>query len=236
MEDNCESLGATYNNKYLGTIGLMGTYSTFYSHHMCTMEGGMVVTEDQVLYEYMLAIRAHGWTRNLPKDSIIYEKKKDPFYESFNFIVPGFNLRPLEMEGAIGSIQLNKIDRMISYRRANADYFKRKMNKFQDIRIQKEVGKSSWFGFSLVLQGKLSNKRQDLVNTLRKEKIECRPIVAGNFTRNPVIKYMNYSIPFPLTNADDIHEHGFFIGNHSSNNNKQVDYFIEVLQKFLDKI
>lgn len=236
LEDNCESLGATYNNKYLGTIGLMGTYSTFYSHHMCTMEGGMVVTEDQVLYEYMLAIRAHGWTRNLPKDSIIYEKKNDPFYESFNFIVPGFNLRPLEMEGAIGSVQLNKIDRMISYRRANADYFKRKMNKFQDIRIQKEVGKSSWFGFSLVLQGKLSNKRQDLVNTLRKEKIECRPIVAGNFTRNPVIKYMNYSIPFPLTNADDIHEHGFFIGNHSSNNNKQVDYFIEVLQKFLDKI
>ena len=99
IEDNCESLGAKYKDKYLGTIGLMGTYSTFYSHHMCTMEGGVVTTDDNELYEYMLAIRAHGWTRNLPEGSSIYKKKEDPFYESYNFIVPGFNLRPLDMEG-----------------------------------------------------------------------------------------------------------------------------------------
>ena len=86
LEDNCESLGAEYKGKKLGTLGLMGTYSTFYSHHMCTMEGGMVVTEDQELYEYMLAIRAHGWTRNLPENSSIYQKKENLFYESFNFI------------------------------------------------------------------------------------------------------------------------------------------------------
>ena len=109
-EDNCESMGAKYKNKYLGTIGVFGSFSTFYSHHMCTMEGGVTVTDDKELYEYMLAIRAHGWPRNLPSDSTIYKKKDDPFYESFNFIVPGFNLRPLEMEGAIGLKQLKKID------------------------------------------------------------------------------------------------------------------------------
>ena len=120
IEDNCESLGAEYKGKKLGTLGLAGTFSTFYSHHLCTMEGGMVVTDDQELYEYMLAIRAHGWTRNLPDGSSIYQKKDDPFYESFNFIVPGYNLRPLEMEGAIGLEQLKKMDRMIAQRRENA--------------------------------------------------------------------------------------------------------------------
>lgn len=233
IEDNCESLGAKFNNKYLGTIGLMGTYSTFYSHHMCTMEGGVVVTKDKELYEYMLAIRAHGWTRNLPADSEIYEKKQDSFYESFNFIVPGFNLRPLEMEGAIGLRQLKKIDNMITNRRSNAEYFIEQMKKYSNIRIQKEVGESSWFGFSLVLMGDLADKRPQLVECLRKANIECRPIVAGNFTRNPVIKYMNYEIPEELKNADEIHEQGLFIGNHSSNNNKEVDYFIEVLDEFL---
>ena len=233
IEDNCESLGAKYKDKYLGTIGLMGTYSTFYSHHMCTMEGGVVVTDDQELYEYMLAVRAHGWTRNLPKDSKIYEKKDDPFYESFNFIVPGFNLRPLEMEGSIGLKQLQKIDKMIAFRRSNAEYFIKKMEKFKDIKTQKEIGESSWFGFSLVLTGKLADKRPQLVEMLRNANIECRPIVAGNFTKNPVIKYMDYEIPAPLLNADEIHESGLFIGNHSSNNNAQVDYFIDVLEKFL---
>ncbi len=232
-EDNCESLGARYNNKYLGTIGLFGTYSTFYSHHMCTMEGGVIVTDDKVLYEYMLAIRAHGWTRNLPENSTIYKKKDDPFYESFNFIVPGFNLRPIEMEGAIGLAQLSKIDGMINNRRNNAKYFVEKMKDFNEIRIQKEIGESSWFGFSIVLTGSLATKRNELVKCLREANIECRPIVAGNFTRNPVIKYMDYRIPEILRNADEIHNSGLFIGNHSQNNQQQVDYFIEVLKQFI---
>lgn len=233
IEDNCESLGAKYKGKYLGTIGLIGTFSTFYSHHICTMEGGMVVTKDKELYEYMLAIRAHGWTRNLPEDSIIYEKNKEAFYESFNFIVPGFNLRPLEMEGAIGIKQLQKVDKMIDNRRSNAYYFLDKMKKYDNIRVQKEIGESSWFGFALVLTGNLKNKRTELVKFLRNNNIECRPIVAGNFTRNPVIKYMDYHISGELVNADEIHDHGLFIGNHSSNNNAQVDYFVEVLDSFI---
>ena len=212
IEDNCESLGAEYKGKKLGTLGLIGTFSTFYSHHLCTMEGGVVVTDDQELYEYMLAIRAHGWTRNLPEDSSIYHKKDDPFYESFNFIVPGYNLRPLEMEGAIGLEQLKKMDRMIAQRRENARYFKEKMKQFPEIRLQKEVEASSWFGFSLVLQGRLEGKRSQIVEGLRHAQVETRPIVAGNFTRNKVIEYMDYSIPAPLVNADEIHYNGFFIG------------------------
>lgn len=232
-EDNCESLGAKYKDKYLGTIGLFGSFSTFYSHHMCTIEGGVTVTNNKELYEYMLAIRAHGWTRNLPDDSMIYQKKEDPFYESFNFIVPGFNLRPLEMEGAIGLRQLKKIDKMIENRRINAAYFKEQMKKFPEIRLQEEIGESSWFGFSMVLTGKLADKRSKLVKILREAKIECRPIVAGNFTRNSVIKYMDYRIPEELANADEVHDCGLFIGNHSQINKIQVDYFISVLRMFV---
>jgi CDP-6-deoxy-D-xylo-4-hexulose-3-dehydrase len=236
IEDNCESLGAKYNGRYLGTIGLVGTFSTFYSHHMCTMEGGVVVTDDKELYEYMLAIRAHGWTRNLPDGSAIYQKKDNSFYESYNFIVPGYNLRPIEMEGSIGISQLKKIDGMILNRRANAEYFLERMQKYPEIRTQKEIGESSWFGFSMILMGRLASKRDVLVERLGKAGIECRPIVAGNFTRNPVIKYMDYDIPEELRNADDIHDHGFFIGNHSKNNNAEVDYFVSVLDKTLEEI
>ena len=233
IEDNCESLGARYHGKFLGTLGLLGTYSTFYSHHMCTMEGGVVVTNDTELYEYMLSVRAHGWTRNLPESSSIYQKKENPFYESFNFIMPGFNLRPLEMEGAIGLEQLKKIDGMIAQRRKNAEYFHSAMRRFENIRLQKEIGESSWFGFSLVLEGELKGKRDLLVEKLRRAEIEVRPIVAGNFTRNKVIEFMDYEIPAPLTNADDIHDNGFFIGNHSKNNFAEIDYFVEVLDSAL---
>lgn len=232
LEDNCESMGAKYEGKQLGTVGLIGTYSTFYSHHLCTMEGGVTVTNDEELYHYMLSIRAHGWTRNLPEESKIYKKKEDPFYESFNFIMPGYNLRPLEMEAAIGSIQLTKLDRIISQRRENAKYFKEKISIFEDIQIQKEVEESSWFGFAIILKGKYEGKRQQLVEILRKNNIEVRPIVAGNFTRNKAIEYLNYEIYGKLENADFIHNNGLFVGNHSVKNKKNIDRLILAIEEF----
>lgn len=233
MEDNCESLGAEYQGRKAGTFGLSGTYSTFYSHHLCTMEGGMTVTNDEELYHYMLCIRAHGWTRNLPEDSKIYKKGGSGFYESFNFIVPGFNLRPLEMEGAAGLEQLKKMDRIIAQRRENAGYFCEKMSQFKDIRLQKETGKSSWFGFAIVLEGALKGCRDELVKFLADNEIEVRPVVAGNFTRNSVIRYLDYSISGNLDVSDDIHDNGFFVGNHSKNNFAEIDYLVEKLRQFI---
>lgn len=234
LEDNCESLGGVYKGRQLGTIGFAGTYSTFYSHHLCTMEGGVVVTDDKRLYEYMLCIRAHGWTRNLPPDSEIYHKHDDDFYESFHFIVPGFNLRPLEMEGALGSRQLKKMDRIIAQRRENGAYFTRCMQKFSAVaRTQKIVEESSYFGFSVVLQGMLKGRRKEIVERLKAAQIEVRPIVAGNFVRNEAVAYFDYEIFGTLENADDIHENGFFIGNHSQNNFKEIDYFISVFSEAL---
>ena len=106
IEDNCESMGAKFKHKHCGTYGLMGSFSLFFSHHINTMEGGMILTDDEELYQILLSIRSHGWTRNLPKINKISNKTNDDFYEAFRFVLPGYNVRPIEMEGAVGIEQL----------------------------------------------------------------------------------------------------------------------------------
>jgi CDP-6-deoxy-D-xylo-4-hexulose-3-dehydrase len=123
FEDNCESMGATLNGKPCGTFGDLGTFSTFFSHHISTMEGGVLVTDDTELYHLARSLRAHGWTRDLPADSAVFEKKEDDFYEAYRFILPGYNARPLELSGAVGVEQLKKLDAMVETRRKNAQLF-----------------------------------------------------------------------------------------------------------------
>ena len=114
IEDNCESLGASYNGQFTGTFGLMGSFSSFFSHHICTMEGGLVATNDKELYHIMLSLRAHGWTRDLPNNNCVNDNKsKNQFEESFNFVLPGYNLRPLEIEAAVGLEQLKKLPSLV---------------------------------------------------------------------------------------------------------------------------
>ncbi len=229
IEDNCEAMGAKYGNKYAGTFGKISTFSMFYSHHICTMEGGVAVTDDEELWQFMLPLRAHGWTRDLPKSSTIYQKSENEFYESYNFILPGYNLRPLEIEAATGIEQLRKLDKILSVRRENARCFRNLFANNADIEIQEEIGLSSWFGFSLILKNRLKNKRDLVVEKLAQNGIETRPIVAGNFVRNECIKFFNYELNGPLINADYVHENGFFIGNHSSNIEGKIEYLYDIM-------
>jgi CDP-4-dehydro-6-deoxyglucose reductase, E1 len=215
IEDNCESMGATFNGREAGTFGIAGSYSGFFSHHISTMEGGICVTDDEELYHVMLSIRAHGWTRNLPKiNKVSGEKSDDPFEESFRFVLPGYNLRPLEMSGALGSEQLKKLPRLIQGRRSNGKLLQQKLSDHPRFMIQQEIGNSSWFGFSLVLRDPSTGSRQKLVKELVEAGFEVRPIVTGNFAKNEVMKYFDYTIHNELKNADYIDVHGLFIGNH----------------------
>ena len=217
IEDNCESLGAEFENKKTGTIGLLGTFSFFFSHHISTMEGGMIVTDDEELYHILLSLRAHGWTRNLPPQNHIAPKLEDQFEESFRFVLPGYNLRPLEISGAVGIIQLKKFPNFLKQRIENAKMFFKKMEKFDDILTQKEIGLSSWFGFSMVIKPGSSRNREDLIQNLNKEGFECRPIVAGNFAKSDVVKYFEREFHDELKNANWIDTNGLFIGNHHMN-------------------
>jgi len=214
LEDNCESLGARQNGKATGTFGLMGTFSSFFSHHISTMEGGLIVTDDEYLYQAMISIRAHGWTRELADDNLIHAKTGNAFEDSFRFVLPGYNLRPLEMSGALGRHQLRKVDGIVAGRRANAVLFAQQFADNPNLRIQKETGESSWFGFSFLLEGALAGRRAEVVAALTEAGIESRPIVAGNFTRNPVIDLLDAVVPDSLPVADHIHENGLFVGNH----------------------
>jgi CDP-6-deoxy-D-xylo-4-hexulose-3-dehydrase len=215
IEDNCESMGATFNGKQAGTFGLMGSFSTFFSHHISTMEGGLVCTDDEELCHILLCLRAHGWTRNLPDINCVTGKKStDPFEESFKFVLPGYNLRPLEIEGALGLEQVKKLPKLIAERRRNGARWVEAMTDHPDLRIQLETGQSSWFGFSLVIRDDSTLERPILVRTLREFGFECRPIVTGNFTKNPVVKFFNHEIHGTLKHADRIDTHGLFIGNH----------------------
>lgn len=215
IEDNCESMGATLNGKQAGSFGIMGTFSAFFSHHISTMEGGLVITDDTELYHIMLSIRAHGWTRNLPRENMVTgTKSDDPFKESFRFVLPGYNLRPLEMSGALGQEQLKKLPSLIAGRRKNGAAFQAALGNHPSLRIQREIGESSWFGFSLVLREGAPMTRPELIATLNENGFETRPIVSGNFAKNEVMKYYNHEIHGTLRNADIIDQKGMFIGNH----------------------
>ena len=215
IEDNCESLGSELDGKKCGTFGVMGSFSTFFSHHISTMEGGLTVTNDEELFHIMLCLRAHGWTRNLPEVNHVSNKDSaNSFSESFRFVLPGYNLRPLELSGAIGLKQLAKLPNLVSQRRQNAEYFRNKMLNHPFLLIQTEIGLSSWFGFSLIIKPGSLIKRSELLDKLNNAGFECRPIVSGNFAKNTVLQYFNYSISGSLSNAEHLDQNGLFIGNH----------------------
>ena len=215
MEDNCESMGAKFQGKHTGTFGVMGGFSTFFSHHISTMEGGLIVTDNEELYQILLSLRAHGWTRNLPKHNLVCsDKSDDPFEESFRFVLPGYNVRPLEIEGALGVEQVKRLPHLIAERRKNGKLLQSAMGNHPDLIIQQEIGDSSWFGFSLVIRPGSKLTRKALVISLQELGFECRPIVAGNFAKNEVVKYFDSEVHGTLTNAEHIDQNGLFVGNH----------------------
>jgi CDP-6-deoxy-D-xylo-4-hexulose-3-dehydrase len=229
LEDNCESMGAEFDGKAAGTFGLMGSFSTFFSHHISTMEGGVVLTDSERLAQMLTSLRAHGWTRELPADNHVFPKSGSAFDDLFRFVLPGYNVRPLEMSGAIGREQLPKVPSLVAGRRANAALFVERFAGRTDVSIQRETGASSWFGFSLVLQERLAGRRAEVVEALSAAGIESRPIVAGNFTKNPVMARFDAIVPDALPVADKIHVDGLFVGNHHYPVAEQLDLLLEVV-------
>ncbi|OGS80319.1 MAG: pyridoxamine 5-phosphate oxidase [Flavobacteria bacterium RIFCSPLOWO2_12_FULL_31_7] len=230
MEDNCESMGAEFKGKQTGTFGLVGTYSTFYSHHMATMEGGLIVTDDEEMYHVMICLRAHGWTRHLPKENHVSNKSDNAFEESFRFILPGYNVRPVEMSGVIGVEQLKKLPSFLDYRRKNAELFVSLFENHKDFYIQKNIDNSSWFGFSFILKPESTLDRAEIVKKLEANQIDCRPIVTGDFTKNEVLKHFDYEIFGEMTNAQYLDKKGFFVGNHQVDLTQEIHHLFEVLK------
>lgn len=216
FEDNCESMGASQDGKQAGTSGDISSFSTFFSHHISTIEGGFCLTDDHELYEKMLALRAHGWTRDLESENHLEEKTGKNFDDMFRFILPGYNLRPTEISSLLGMTQLKKLPGILQGRLKNGHHWLEHSIKVPWM-ITQEVAEdsvSSWFGFSIILKPN-SISRDTVISLLKELGVEYRPIVTGNFTKQPVMKLLptaNNQLNFP--NADYVDEHGLFIGNH----------------------
>jgi CDP-6-deoxy-D-xylo-4-hexulose-3-dehydrase len=163
FEDNCESMAAKYKGKYTGTRGVVNTYSSFFSHHISTGEGGVVLTDDDETYHLLLSLRNHGWTRDQPSDSKIFQREGSDFFEAYRFILPGYNVRPSEINGAVGSVQLKKLDQFTKIRRQNAEIFQHYFANDDRFIIQKEVEESSWFAFTMILRPELSIERSEVL-------------------------------------------------------------------------
>ena len=163
-----------------------------------------MVTDNEEIYHILLCLRAHGWTRNLPKfNHVTIEKSDDQFDESFRFVLPGYNVRPLELSGAIGIEQLKKLENFISQRRENAQIFKDSFSDIDSIITQVEIGESSWFGFSLIVSEDAAFSRKDLIRLFDKNNIEYLPIVTGNFLKNTeVLQYFDYEVDGTLSSAE----------------------------------
>jgi CDP-4-dehydro-6-deoxyglucose reductase, E1 len=229
FEDNCESMGAKLNGVYTGTFGLIGTFSTFFSHHISTIEGGIILTDDFEIYSLCKSLRNHGWTRDQEEGSVIYKKKNDDFFEAYRFILPGYNVRPTEFQGAIGNVQLDKLDKFLKIRCENAKHFVELFKNDPRFIIQKEVGASSWFCFTMIVDNRYGMERKKVLRALSGAGIAHRIITGGNFLRHDVIKYFDYVVT-KSSNADIAHDNGFFIGNHPVDIRDKIDYLRETLR------
>ena len=206
LADACEAMGIEHNKNTSIT-----TYSTFFSHHINTMEGGLAVTDDKDLYNKMLMLRAHGWTRDLPEEK----------YGDFNFVLPGYNVRPTEIAAAIGQVQLKWLGEFLKLRRNNARMYKVLFGDLEHIQIQKECGSSVWFGFPFIIRPGSKLERIDVLAALRKEHIEYRYLLAGDIRQHPMVKYMNYESD-EMFNVEIAHTNGFYLGNYGEDLSQQL--------------
>ena len=221
IEDTCEALGSKYKGKQLGTFGDFSSYSFFYSHHITSGEGGMVCSKYKKEADVIRTLRSHGWHR------AISNKKSN----SWSFINSGFNLRPTDISASIGNSQLKKLKKISLIRQQNFKsirsallYDKRYSNKF-DIIEENINNKIVWFGIPIILKSTEKNYKNRVTNKLNKFGIDTRPLISGNFAKQPAIKLYKLNIKSNLKYANFIDKNSFFIGLHNTKTNiKTVDY------------
>lgn len=232
IDDVCESHGCkNINNEKIGKDSIGATFSFYFGHHMSTIEGGMISTDNLDLYDLMKMKRSHGLARH----SINFDKYAAEYSnieKSFLFVTDGYNFRNTELGAILGLSQLKKLDKFIEIRRMNHSYFEKAMESFTDkfYQIKHSEGNSS-FCFPLI--AKTKEIKQRLINLLKENGIEYRPIVGGNLLRQPYLK--NYFIEHPLAkkvlNADILHENGIYIGNNQFLNKKDIDKLKRILME-----
>ena len=215
IEDTCESLGTKYKNKYLGTFGDFSSFSFYSSHQISSGEGGMICCKNSDDHEIIKSLRAHGWSRGLKNEKKIAAANKH-LDSRFIFYNSGFNLRSTDIAASIGLNQFKDIDQFIKKRSINRDkilkIFKKKikMMKYLSFIDANNHVKASWFGIPILLSKKIN--RNKFLKKIEKLGVETRPIISGNFLKQPSIKKYKLNKKSNFKNSDIVNNHGFFIG------------------------
>jgi CDP-6-deoxy-D-xylo-4-hexulose-3-dehydrase len=210
LEDVCESMGSKYKNKYLGTFGYASFFSLYYGHHLSTIEGGFICTDNDDFYDILLSMRSHGWDRDLNETSKSNWRSNhnfDSFSALYKFYYPGFNVRSTDLQAFIGLRQLDKLDKFSEKRNYNFKFFNQNIQNELKLKISTDDFISN-FAYPIV-----SYNRKNIVSKLIENNIEVRPLIAGSMASNPfVIKYVKTVLPLP--NSELIEKYGFYIPNH----------------------
>ena len=215
IEDTCESLGAKYKNKYLGALGEFSSFSFYVSHQITSGEGGMICCKDVDDMQIIKSLRAHGWSRGLKNEKAIAIKNRD-LDPRFIFYNSGFNLRPTDITASIGLSQFKDLDKLVKTRNLNRDkiykaFLKNKIiTSCLSILKENKFVKPSWFGVPIILNRRV--KKDKFINKLENFGVETRPIISGNFLKQPSIKKYKIKSKVNVKNSNIINEFGFFIG------------------------
>jgi len=229
VEDCCASHGSRHQGRRVGTFGLISVFSFYYGHHMSTVEGGMVCTNDENIYHKLLMLRSHGWLKDLPEAEaarIMKRHKVDPFHAPFTFTIPGFNLRPTEISARAGLIQLKKLDATIRRRVANHLIYQERLNGVVD--FARGIPEDVISSISFCAVAKSSKERRKLVTALDKHKIDTRIFTAGNLGRHPfwVDRFGVFSAPV----ADKLYNGGFFLPNNQSLGTDDIEWICDLVR------
>jgi CDP-6-deoxy-D-xylo-4-hexulose-3-dehydrase len=225
LEDVCESMGSKYQNKYLGTFGLASFFSMYFGHHLSTIEGGFINTDDEDFYYTLLMMRSHGWTRDLPLHKQEEYKTKynlSNFDDLYNFYLPGMNLRSTDLQAYIGLRAIDKLDGFSKIRNLNFIYY---INNIVDNELNMQIKSDDFISnFAMPI---VSKNKETIIKNLIANNIECRPLIAGNMANKP-FWYENYHKP-KLKNCELIDKYGFYIPNHQNLTKTDLDKIIKIV-------
>lgn len=208
IEDVCESMGSKFEDRYLGTFGVVSLFSLYYGHHLSTIEGGLICTNDTELNDIIVSMRSHGWDRDWSKERQKEYRDKykiDDFNSLYTFYYPGFNFRSTDLQAFIGLTQVDKLDKFSINREKNFKLYNDNIT-INELNIKyNDKNFISNFAYPIV-----SKNRESIVNKLIENNIEVRPLIAGSMARKPFWKGRVDNLP----NCDIINNNGFYIPNH----------------------